>query len=184
MSQSHRTTRLLTCLALALAFTLGAGPPAPAAECANADIAPTADNLDDVRGAILCMTNVERRSRDLRPLRENQKLRKAAGSHSADMVRNGFFSHTGHDGDTFVDRVLDSGYVTRNDGWKLGENLAWGTGELSTARGVLDAWMKSAGHKANILRPAYREVGIGIRLGVPSDDGIGATFTNDFGVKT
>ena len=147
MSQSHRTARLLTCLALVIAFTLGAGPPASAAECPNADVAPTADNLGDVRGAILCMTNVERRSRDLRPLRENQRLRKAAGSHSADMVRNRFFAHTGHDGDSFVDRVIDAGYVTRNDGWKLGENLAWGTGDLSTARAVHDAWMKSPGHK-------------------------------------
>jgi hypothetical protein len=33
-------------------------------------------------------------------------------------------------------------------------------------------------------RLSYRELGIGIRLGVPDDDGIGATFTNDFGVKS
>jgi uncharacterized protein YkwD len=184
MSRSHRTARLLSCLALAIAFTLGAGPPAPAAECANADVAPTADNLDDVRGAILCLTNVERRSRHLQPLRENAKLRKAAGSHSADMVRNGFFAHTAPDGDTFVDRVVKARYVLRNDAWTLGENLAWGTGDLSTARGVHDAWMKSAGHKANILRKAYRELGIGIRLGVPADGAVGATFTNDFGGKT
>ena len=39
----------------------------------------------------------------------------------------------------------------------------------------MNAWMNSAGHKANILKKAYREVGIGIRLGVPSDNGVGAT---------
>ena len=39
----------------------------------------------------------------------------------------------------------------------------------------MNAWMNSAGHKANILKKAYREVGIGIRLGVPTDDGVGAT---------
>ena len=42
--------------------------------------------------------------------------------------------------------------------------------------------MNSAGHKANILKRAYREVGIGIRLGVPEHDGVGATITADFGV--
>ena len=47
----------------------------------------------------------------------------------------------------------------------------------------MNAWMNSAGHKANILKKAYREVGIGIRLGVPTDEGVGATVTADFGVK-
>jgi uncharacterized protein YkwD len=43
--------------------------------------------------------------------------------------------------------------------------------------------MNSAGHKANILKKAYREIGIGLRLGVPSDETVGATVTADFGVK-
>ena len=43
--------------------------------------------------------------------------------------------------------------------------------------------MSSSGHKANIMKKAYREVGIGIRLGVPSDKAVGATITADFGVK-
>ena len=99
------------------------------------------------------------------------------------MVNEGFFDHTAPDGTTFVDRILSSGYAKRNDGWTLGENLAWGTGDLSSANGVMNAWMNSAGHKANIVKKAYREVGIGIRLGVPSDEGVGATITADFGVK-
>jgi uncharacterized protein YkwD len=43
--------------------------------------------------------------------------------------------------------------------------------------------MNSAGHKANILKRSYKELGIGIRLGVPNDAGVGATFTADFGAK-
>ena len=39
----------------------------------------------------------------------------------------------------------------------------------------MNSWMNSSGHKANILKKAYREVGIGIRLGVPTDEGVGAT---------
>jgi uncharacterized protein YkwD len=151
--------------------------------CQNTDVLPTAENVDLVRAAILCLHNQIRAQNNLPLLKDNAKLRKAAVAHSADMVGEGFFDHTSPNGDSFVDRILDAGYAKRNDGWTLGENLAWGTGDLSSAKGVMDAWMNSAGHKANILKRAYKEVGIGIKLGVPSDDGVGATITADFGVK-
>jgi uncharacterized protein YkwD len=151
--------------------------------CANTDVTPTAETLDAVRDAILCLHNQIRAGKGLPLLKDNAKLRKAAIGHSSTMVSQGFFDHTSPDGDTFVDRIIGAGYTKKNDGWTLGENLAWGTGDLSTAQGVMNAWMASAGHKANILKKAYREVGVGIRLGVPSDEGVGATITADFGVK-
>jgi uncharacterized protein YkwD len=151
--------------------------------CQNTDVLPTAANLDQVRAAILCLHNQIRAQNNLSLLKENPKLRKAAAGHSADMVDEGYFDHTSIDGGSFVDRIIARGYVKRNAGWALGENLAWGTGDLSSAKGVMDAWMHSAGHKANILKKAYREVGIGITLGVPTDDGVGATITAEFGVK-
>jgi len=154
-----------------------------AVPCANTDVIPSAENLELVRAAILCLHNQIRVQAGLPSLKDNAKLRKAAFGQSADMVSNGYFDHTSPDGDTFVDRILASGYVKKNDGWTLGENLAWGTGDLSTAQGVMNAWMNSPGHKANIVKKAYREVGIGIRLGVPTDNSVGATITADFGVK-
>ena len=154
-----------------------------AAPCTNTDVMPTAENVELVRAAILCLHNQIRSQAGLPTLKDNAKLRKAAIGQSNDMVANGYFDHTSPDGDTFVDRILAAGYVKRNDGWSLGENLAWGTGDLSSAQGVMNAWMNSAGHKANILKKSYREVGIGIRLGVPTDNGVGATITADFGVK-
>jgi uncharacterized protein YkwD len=153
-------------------------------ECANATLMPTADNLDQVRAAILCLHNQVRASKGLPALKDNAKLRTAAAGHSAEMVDEGYFDHTAPSGDTFVDRILGARYAKKTDGWTLGENLAWGTGDLSTPAGVMQAWMNSAGHKANILKRSYREVGIGIRLGVPSDAGVGATFTADFGAKS
>jgi uncharacterized protein YkwD len=99
------------------------------------------------------------------------------------MVAAGYFDHTTPGGVSFVDRILAAHYVKASDGWTLGENLAWGTGDLSSPAGIMDAWMKSPDHKANILKRAYREVGIGIRLGVPSDGTVGATYTLDFGVR-
>jgi uncharacterized protein YkwD len=151
--------------------------------CTNTDVMPSAQTLDVVRAAILCLHNQIRAEKGLPLLKENLKLRKAAVGHSSTMVSQGYFDHTSPDGDTFVDRVIGAGYTTRNQGWTLGENLAWGTGDLSSATGVMQSWMNSAGHKSNILKKAYREVGIGIRLGVPSDEGVGATITADFGVK-
>jgi uncharacterized protein YkwD len=156
---------------------------ASVAPCQNTDVVPTPETLELVRAAILCLHNQVRAEKGLPLLKENARLRKAAAGHSATMVNEGFFDHTAPDGTTFVDRILSSGYAKRNDGWTLGENLAWGTGDLSSATGVMNAWMNSAGHKANIVKKAYREVGIGIRLGVPSDEGVGATITADFGVK-
>ena len=151
--------------------------------CTNTDVMPTPQNVELVRAAILCLHNQIRVQAGLPALKTNAKLQKSATGQSNDMVANGYFDHTSPDGDTFVDRIVGSGYVKRNDGWTLGENLAWGTGDLGTPQGVMNAWMNSAGHKANILKRAYKEVGIGIKLGVPSDDGVGATITADFGVK-
>jgi uncharacterized protein YkwD len=153
------------------------------APCTNVDVMPTPETADVVRDAILCLHNQIRSQKGLPLLRDNARLRKAAAGHASEMVNQGYFSHTSPSGDTFVDRILDARYAKSNDAWSLGENLAWGTGELSTANGIMEAWMNSADHKANILRKAYREVGIGIRLGVPSDEGVGATVTADFGVK-
>jgi uncharacterized protein YkwD len=187
MSQSLKhLARTLACGTLVAAATFTATATASAATatpCANIDEAPTAANIDTVRAAILCLTNAERSQLRLPALRENAKLRKAALGHSSDMVRAGYFAHSEPDGDTFADRIVAAGYVRRNDGWSLGENLAWGTGDLSTARGINDAWMKSSGHKANILKASFREIGIGIRVGVPQDNTVGATYTTDFGVK-
>ena len=151
--------------------------------CSNTTITPDAANLEVVRVTLLCLHNQIRAQAGLPLLKDNAKLRKAAVGHSNDMVAEGYFDHTSLNGDTFVDRILDAGYAKRNDGWTIGENLAWGTGELSTPQAIMNAWMNSAGHKANILKRAYKEVGIGIKLGVPSDDGVGATITADFGVK-
>jgi len=152
-------------------------------DCSGLDLAPTAVNLAEIRRSLLCLTNAERSKRGLVSLRENVKLRAAAAAHSSDMVRRGYFAHTTPEGDTFVDRILTARYRTPTARWSLGENLAWGTGDLGTPRGVHHAWMRSSGHRATILKASYRELGIGVRPGVPKDAGIGATYTTDFGAK-
>jgi uncharacterized protein YkwD len=170
-------------LALAAVTSANADVTTAVTNCPGVGLAPTAANSGEIRASVLCLTNADRSQRGLVALRENVKLRSAASGHSSDMVRGGFFAHTAPDGDTFVDRIFAAGYAKRAAGWSLGENLAWGTGDVGTPRGVHDAWMRSSGHRANILRASYREPGIGVRPGVPTDDGVGATYTIDFGVK-
>ncbi len=154
-----------------------------AQQCADADLEPAAGNLDRIRRAMLCLHNKMRAQNGLAPLRENRRLRRAARAHSRDMTAAGYFEHTAPDGTTMVDRILRSDYVRKGQGWMLGENLAWGTGSLGTPRGAMKAWMDSPGHRANVLKRGFRELGVGVVARVPDSDDAGATYTVDFGVR-
>jgi uncharacterized protein YkwD len=153
-------------------------------ECANTNTLPAPGNLAEIRAAVLCLHNSERAAHGLPPLRESPKLRRAAQGHSDDMVASGYFAHESLSGADMADRILRTGYA-RNQGWSLGENIAWGTGNLGTAAEIQRAWMESPGHRANILRRQFREIGIGVAVGAPVDAGglDGATYTADFGVR-
>jgi uncharacterized protein YkwD len=183
-----RSPRLLVALLIALFALTATAHGAPAAKrkqhCANVDLAPAAGNLPKVRTAVLCLHNRDRSARGLAPLRQHARLRKAAERHAADMVAGGYFSHDAPSGADMVDRILGTGYA-RGAGWSLGENIGYGTGPLATAAEIHRAWMRSPGHKANIVKPEFREIGIGIALGAPVDaQGLGgATYTADFGVR-
>ena len=178
----------LLCGLLALPAGATAASSSPKAkrsqQCANTELVPDAGNVAAVRAAVLCLHNRERAERGLAPLRENPRLRRAAEGHSDNMVRAQFFDHTSPSGADMVDRILATGYA-RNTGWSLGENIAWGTGHLGTAGEIQRAWMRSPGHRANILRRQFREIGIGIAVGAPVDSAglAGATYTADFGVR-
>ena len=151
--------------------------------CPDADLDATRANLGRIRKAILCLHNEIRARHGLKALRQNKRLRRAAAAHSRDMVRHDYFEHTTPQGVTMLDRILRSRYVRADQGWVLGENLAWGTGAYGTPRGAVVAWMESPGHRENILRGAYRDVGIGVVLGVPGSKAVGTTYTLDFGVR-
>jgi uncharacterized protein YkwD len=177
---------LLATLAPATAVAGGKHGPAiarAAEECADADLEPAADNLPRIRDAIICLHNQIRAEKDLPALREAGRLRHAAVGHSRDMVGDRYFEHTTPEGQTMVDRIMRARYVREDQGWMLGENLAWGTGSLSTPRGAVESWMDSPGHRANMLKRGYRDIGVGVVLGVPVSGAQGATYTVDFGVR-
>lgn len=88
-------------------------------------------------------------------LKWNSKVAKAAKSHSNDMKKHDFFSHTGSNGKSSAQRLTAAGYK-----WsRVGENIAWGQ---STARAVVSAWLDSDGHCANIMNPKYTHLGLGV----------------------
>lgn len=151
------------------------------ANCANADIMPSNANLGTVKTATLCLLNGERSDAGLRSLKENAKLAKAAVGHSEDMVRGQFFDHVAPNGSDPVSRIRQSGYIPSVGVWIVGENLAWGSGSLATPKEIVAAWMKSSGHRENILRPDFKEIGFGIVTGNPRSRSGGATYTTTFG---
>jgi uncharacterized protein YkwD len=104
---------------------------------------------------VISLVNSERSKAGCGPVRSNSLLRTAAQRHSEDMVARDYFDHSSPDGKDPGDRVTATGYK-----WSTyGENIAAGQ---STPAAVMDAWMKSPGHRANILNCAFKEVGIGL----------------------
>jgi len=176
-----RLPRPALALALALIVVLVAAPTASAARAcsaANASV-DTATKRALIR-ATLCRLNVERGRHGLRPLRLNRRLSAAARRHSRAMARRHFFSHNSLNGASFLDRIRRTGYLRGARRWTVGENIAWGSGKLSTPLSIGRAWMNSSGHRANILSRSFRSIGIGIAAGTPSGGG-GAIYTTDFG---
>lgn len=89
------------------------------------------------------------------PLTWNTRLSHAAQVQANDMARNQFFSHAGSDGSDVTDRVSATGYA-----WALvGENLAYGSHGYFDATSVVDSWLSSDGHCANIMNPEFTELG-------------------------
>ncbi|MEV0195605.1 CAP domain-containing protein [Nonomuraea sp. NPDC050691] len=104
---------------------------------------------------VVRLTNAERAKGGCQPLKHDPQLRKAAFDHSADMAAQNYFSHTSKDGRSFMDRIRGAGF-TGGSGWA--ENIAMGQ---PTPASVVEAWMNSSGHKANIMNCKYTLIGVG-----------------------
>ena len=109
--------------------------------------------------ATLCLLNVERRRHDLRALRRDAMLDRAARAHADDMRDRDFFAHESPDGTGPHRRIRRAGYRRAR---LTGENLAKGEREAGAASSIVDGWMHSPGHRANILRRGFEEIGIAI----------------------
>lgn len=104
----------------------------------------------------------------------NPALASAAENHSRGMANNNFFDHMDRDGRMPGDRAELAGYA----GQQIGENIAAGQGSV---RKVVEGWLASPGHCANLMNPAFQELGAAYAVDPRSDAGI--YWTGVFGTQ-
>lgn len=120
---------------------------------------------------VVALVNKERADAGCGPLTEDPQLNQAALGHSEDMDARDFFDHTNPDGADPGQRITAAGYT-----WSTyGENIAQGQ---QTPEAVMDSWMNSPGHRANILNCSFKDIGVGIHEGAG-----GPWWTQNFGAK-
>lgn len=139
----------------------GADPPAlssPAEPAASATC-----GLPDFSASVMARVNLWRSSgancgsqgvfAAARPLVWNNRLAQAAAGHSQDMADHDFFAHHSLDGRTLAQRIDAAGYAWSS----IGENIAVGQ---TTVNQVVDGWIASSGHCANIMNPQFVDIGV------------------------
>ena len=174
----------LASVLLICVVALGAPGGAAAAGCGNVSAIPGSASSNAAVKSTVCLVNRERSSRRLRRVRLNKRLSTAAARHGRDMVHRDYFSHRSPSGSTFLQRIKVTGYLRQVRAWSAGENLAWGSGGLASPRSIVRSWMKSPGHRANILNGRFREVGIAVVRGAPGRPSpSAATYVNTFGSR-
>jgi uncharacterized protein YkwD len=136
------------------------GPPQQATPAAPAQPNPAPSTSPGYDNVLLREINQVRAQNGLQPLRSSGSLAEAAEFHSKAMAARGFFAHESADGSSFWKRV-ERFYPSRGFRyWSAGENLAYGSPNISPD-GAVRAWMGSPGHRANILSTSWTEIGIG-----------------------
>lgn len=133
-------------------------------------------DLEAVRAAVLERVNRARRQGGLAPLKPNERLDRAAQRHAQDMFERAYFQHESPEGATMRDRIEATGYRARI----VGENLAFGQ---TSAEEVVDGWLKSPGHRRNILENKFREMGLGIALGRDGKGRYRVVWVQSFGAR-
>ncbi|MCW3041191.1 MAG: hypothetical protein JWM31_3096 [Solirubrobacterales bacterium] len=160
---------------------------ASASACANAAAATQAQDLDRAARTVRCLINDARARRHLPAVRPASRLQRAAARHSRAMLSAGLFDHTVPGELPLAVRVRRTGYLTRARRWSLGEAIAWAQGDQTSPRALVAALLASPPHRAILLDPRFREIGVGLLRGVPrsrAHDVTGATLTLDFGRVT
>jgi uncharacterized protein YkwD len=164
---------LIAILLLAASFLAG---PSAAQACHGQSNGKAPDDAQE--RVVLCLVNQARDARGLPPLAPSKALAKAADHKSHDIIRCDEFSHEAC-GREFTYWMSHFGY----EGCNEGENIAWGSGGLGTPGSIFKAWMRSQGHRENILGP-YDEIGIGLRSGKLEGYGGAHVWTQEFGSRS
>jgi uncharacterized protein YkwD len=177
-----RTTPLATLLAVLIGAAVFAASAPAAGLIAPLDMCPNQE--DRTASAIaqeqtmLCMTNFARAASGQSGLEETAALAESASDKSRDIFECDSFSHYAC-GREFIYWMRATGYLSAQC-WKVGENLAFGSGEYGSVRSIFRAWMRSPEHRANILGQ-FSQVGIDLQTGTLSGSGRTSVWTQHFG---
>jgi uncharacterized protein YkwD len=139
--------------------------------CAGLAVPSSAGAADASATRLLREMNLARAQHHLQPLRPYPNLVRAARSYSLELLRDNVFTHG-----NFAARMQR--YPA--PGTAAGENLAWGAGPSATARAIVAGWLASPGHRANLLRPGFRYVGVGTATGPFAGMADATVVTADF----
>ncbi|WP_394617309.1 CAP domain-containing protein [Lentzea sp. JNUCC 0626] len=119
--------------------------------------------------AVVRLVNEFRVKKNLPRLRVDERLRAAARAHSEDMAHRGFCAHENPDGVTPAARMTAAGHPAPG-----AENVARGQ---ETPRSVMNAWIASPGHHANLVNPSFTAIGVGVSFAGAR----GPCWTQNFG---
>ncbi|MFD5714931.1 sigma-70 family RNA polymerase sigma factor [Streptomyces pharetrae] len=148
-----------------------ARPPAPRPTPSAPGTPPAQPAPTGTVAQVVALVNEERAAAGCAPLTEDPQLNQAAQGHSEDMAARGFFDHTNPDGADPGRRTTAAGYA-----WSTyGENIARGQ---QTPEAVMESWMNSPGHRANILNCSFEDIGVGVH-----DGSGGPWWTQNFGAQ-
>lgn len=171
----------LVCAVVATAIAVGlqAAPAAPAGFGSRL-------TLTSYELGVLTQLNEIRVENGLPPLRLNAALTTAASRHCAEMAADGYFGHDSAGGVPLLSRIRHYYSSTGYGYWSAGENLLWSSGSVAAAR-ALDIWMASDEHRANLLSPLWRDIGIAA-ISAPDAPGVYdhlavTVIATDFGVR-
>ena len=135
--------------------------------------------------AVRCLIDRERRVRGIPELEARPELKNSAKDHAHRMLSSACFSHQCPGEPDLVARTTAAQYLPCHCTWTVAENLAWGLRAHSTPAAMVEAWMRSPGHRETLLLERLDDVGVAVRDGRPGSRSArgAATYTANFGVK-
>lgn len=176
-SGGRRTIFVLACTAAVVAVLAPAALSRPST---------SGTSVASLESGVLQQLNAVRAGHGLVALRSSPRLAAAADQHSREMADDGYFDHSSFDGTSFATRIAKWYPLGSFHSWLVGENLLWSSPGVDPS-GAVAMWMRSPGHRANILNPRFREIGVGAVYST-SAGGVYThlpvtIITTDFGVR-
>jgi uncharacterized protein YkwD len=146
----------------------------------------TTVELTTLDQGVLLQLNAIRKLHNLAPLTIDVSLNRSASQHSVEMGLKGYFEHNSADGTAFWKRIQRFYSSSTYTYWSVGENLLWSSPDVDPAQ-AMRMWMNSPEHRANILNPRWRQIGVSsvhVDAAPGTYQGLAVTIlTTDFGVR-